>query len=56
VRPEDPQAFAHAYLGLISRPRDLARIVENAQMEARERFSTERHVRAVEAIYHALVH
>jgi glycosyltransferase involved in cell wall biosynthesis len=55
VRPEDPQAFASAYLDLIDRPRDLAKIVKNAQIEARERFSTERHVKAVETIYHALV-
>jgi glycosyltransferase involved in cell wall biosynthesis len=56
VRPEDPLAFASAYLDLTERPYDLARIVKNAQVEARERFSAERHVKAVETIYHALVH
>jgi glycosyltransferase involved in cell wall biosynthesis len=55
VQPDDPQAFATAYLNLINSPHDLAKIVENAQLETRERFGTERHVKAVETIYRALV-
>jgi glycosyltransferase involved in cell wall biosynthesis len=55
VKPDDPQASAIAYLDLVNRPADRAKIVDRAQIEARDRFGTERHVNAVMAIYDALV-
>jgi glycosyltransferase involved in cell wall biosynthesis len=56
VAPDDPQALAAAYLELIDRPVQLATLVANAREDARFRFSTERHVNSVTAIYETLTH
>ncbi|WOS64938.1 glycosyltransferase family 4 protein [Sinorhizobium fredii] len=55
VRPDDPAEFARACLRLFSDSSYLAHIVETARNEARARFSIERHVHAITAVYEDLL-
>ncbi|APG88677.1 lipopolysaccharide core biosynthesis mannosyltransferase LpcC (plasmid) [Sinorhizobium americanum CCGM7] len=55
VRPDDPAEFARACLKLFGDSSYLAHIVETARSEARARFSIERHVHAITAIYEDLL-
>ncbi|AWI60889.1 glycosyltransferase family 4 protein [Sinorhizobium fredii] len=55
VRPDDPAEFARACLRLFGDSSYLAHIVETARNEARARFSIERHVHAITAVYEDLL-
>ncbi|GEC33395.1 hypothetical protein EFR01_35660 [Sinorhizobium fredii] len=55
VRPDDPAEFARACLRLFGDSTYLAHIVETARNEARARFSIERHVHAITAVYEDLL-
>ncbi|WP_051441012.1 glycosyltransferase involved in cell wall biosynthesis (plasmid) [Ensifer sp. WSM1721] len=51
VRPDDPDEFAKACLKLFSNSAYYRHIVDMARSEARSRFSIERHVHAITAVY-----
>ncbi|PDT46701.1 glycosyl transferase [Sinorhizobium fredii] len=55
VRPDDPDEFAKACLKLFSNSVYCRHIVETARSEARARFSIERHVHAITAVYEDLL-
>jgi glycosyltransferase involved in cell wall biosynthesis len=55
VRPDDPDEFARACLKLFSNSAYCRHIVETARSEVRARFSIERHVYAITAIYEGLL-
>ena len=55
VRPDDPADFAKACLKLLSNSAYRAHIVETARCEAQARFSIERHIRAITAVYEDLL-
>jgi glycosyltransferase involved in cell wall biosynthesis len=55
VRPDDPDEFAMACLKLFSNSVYCRHIVETARSEVRARFSIERHVYAITAIYEGLL-
>ena len=55
VRPDDPDEFAKACSDLFNNAAYRDHIVETARAEARSRFSIERHVQAITAVYDELV-
>ncbi|WEX75782.1 glycosyltransferase family 4 protein [Sinorhizobium numidicum] len=55
VRPDDPDEFAKACLKLFNNAAYHRHIVETAGIEARARFSVERHVHAITLVYEELM-
>lgn len=55
VPVDNPRALAAAYLELAYHPSQRAAIVENARRDAGSRFSAERHVDSVTALYRAMI-
>ncbi|WP_046117645.1 glycosyltransferase family 4 protein [Ensifer aridi] len=55
VRPDDPDEFAKACLALFNNSAYHDHMVETARIEARVRFSVERHVHAITSVYEELI-
>jgi glycosyltransferase involved in cell wall biosynthesis len=55
VRPDDAQAFADQICRLLERPDEIARLARRAREDAEQRFGIGPHVRAVTAVYDALL-
>ncbi|MCA1369649.1 glycosyltransferase family 4 protein [Bradyrhizobium sp. BRP14] len=55
VRPDDPDEFAKACLALFNNSASHDHMVETARIEARVRFSVERHVHAITSVYEELI-
>jgi glycosyltransferase involved in cell wall biosynthesis len=51
VPADNPRALAEAYLDLANHPVKMAKLRENAKLDARERFGKQRHVAAITSIY-----
>ncbi len=56
VPPEDPAALAEGIARMLRDPSRAAQFGQEARRRAQERFSLERMVREVEAVYHEVVH
>lgn len=55
VPPDDVAAFADAVVGVIEQPDHAAEVATTARREALAKYSVERHVRAVESVYDAVL-